>query len=247
MAVRVKLIPRLWYIYVLFRLNGIPCYVGLGKGDRIDHHEKDAKRGVCGNSRLQNIIRKSGGSIPKIVIRDNLTLTEARQLEILFIQIIGRDDLNCGPLVNFTNGGESTQGYIVPKDVIEKRAAKIRGKKQSPEVIYKRTWMRRGTKHSLQAIEKIREAKQGIKYWLTPDGTCYAAFNKRHELDKQGRTAPPPASEKTRQKMRDSHHKFRWWTTLSNESYTAKDPRSLSDKLGRKKLGTRQPQGDQQK
>jgi hypothetical protein len=46
-----------WYVYELIdpRTNR-PFYVGKGSGNRIDHHEKEADKGVC--SKKCNLIRE---------------------------------------------------------------------------------------------------------------------------------------------------------------------------------------------
>ena len=45
-----------------------------------------------------------------------LTFQEAKELEIIYIKIIGRRDLMLGTLVNLTDGGEGVCGYIVTKE-----------------------------------------------------------------------------------------------------------------------------------
>lgn len=107
----IDLISRIFYVYALFRPNGIICYIGKGKGSRIDDHERLARRDANRNCHLLNIIKNAGGTIPKIIIRDNLLETEAFELEEAFIRAVGieRDG---GPLVNLTYGGEGPSGAI---------------------------------------------------------------------------------------------------------------------------------------
>ena len=95
-----------FYVYVLFRPTGIPCYVGKGRGNRWLEHEQRGPRHH--NKHLARIIAKAGGQLPKVKIRENLTDAEACAIEIEFIKAIGRE-ANGGPLVNLTDGGEGTR------------------------------------------------------------------------------------------------------------------------------------------
>jgi plasmid stability protein len=94
------------YVYVLFRADGTPFYVGKGRNGRWLQHEQDAKRGV--RSHKANIIRRMLADglleIPKVKIAEGLTHEESVAYEIAFIDAIGRRPR--GPLVNLTEGGE---------------------------------------------------------------------------------------------------------------------------------------------
>lgn len=93
------------YVYVMFRpWNGVPCYVGKGKGYRHRDHERR-----CHNKHLANIFAKAGGRIPVIRTSAEMTDAEALELEQLVISVIGRK-ANGGPLVNLTDGGEGPCG-----------------------------------------------------------------------------------------------------------------------------------------
>jgi len=104
-----------YYVYVYFRLNGEPCYIGKGKEDRWLVHEKR-----CTNKRLWRIIQKSGGELPKVIIRDCLTNDEAKEIEKAFIKALGRLDLGTGPLVNLTDGGEGENPSEAQREAIRK-------------------------------------------------------------------------------------------------------------------------------
>ncbi len=89
------------YVYIYFRLNGTPCYVGRGVGNRYLRHLKSRKT----NSHLWSIIQQAGGKIPVVKIREGLTKEESCEIEIAFIAALGRE-ANGGPLVNLSDGGE---------------------------------------------------------------------------------------------------------------------------------------------
>lgn len=91
------------YVYVIFRLDGLPCYVGKGRGARLNNHETRST-----NPHLANIValaHKAGKRLPKVKVRENLTDARAFEIEVALIAAIGRR-ANGGPLVNMTDGGD---------------------------------------------------------------------------------------------------------------------------------------------
>jgi NUMOD3 motif len=134
-----------YYVYALFRRdNGLPFYIGAGRGGRWSKHEGDAKSGRGRNHHKLRIIRQiiASGDLPKIKIAEGLTRIEALCLEEIFISSIGREPN--GPLVNMTSGGDGFPNLSA--EAIERRHAKQRGVPKSPEV-----------------KEKIRRALKGRK------------------------------------------------------------------------------------
>ena len=92
------------YVYVIFRPNGVPCYVGKGTGKRWTRDDRRSR-----NPHFGNIVRNSAASLPRIKVQEDLTNDAALKVEIALILAIGRED-NGGPLVNLTDGGEGTVG-----------------------------------------------------------------------------------------------------------------------------------------
>lgn len=90
-----------FYVYVSFRLDGRPCYVGKGRGNRWLNY----KRRKDHNPHLWNIIQAAGGRIPTVKIHEGLTESEAFATEVALIAAIGRE-VDGGPLVNLTGGGD---------------------------------------------------------------------------------------------------------------------------------------------
>lgn len=97
-----------FYVYVLFRPDGRPCYVGKGIGDRWLWHEKNRK--AHPNLHLRRIMTNAGAPLPKIIVRADLSEADAKATEIALIGAIGRD-INSGPLVNMTDGGDGQVGW----------------------------------------------------------------------------------------------------------------------------------------
>ena len=98
------------YVYVLCRPDGRPFYVGKGVGQRLLHHEAEARTTNRKTHKL-NLIRAMArkGSRPRYLIDSvHLDETEALARERVLIAAIGRHDLGDGPLTNQTDGGEGT-------------------------------------------------------------------------------------------------------------------------------------------
>lgn len=188
---------RDFYVYILFRPNGHPCYVGKGQGDRWLHHERRPS-----NRHLKRIIRKAGGTIPRIKVREDLLETEAFETEIALITAIGRKDLGRGPLVNLTGGGEGgglaleTRFKMSLSHMGKKHSAAhaaavgaaLKGRKKSPEFKALLSRIRRG-KPKGPITEKRREAIRAAvtAFW---DRQRQAGLPMRHPGGGKGQLKP---------------------------------------------------------
>jgi hypothetical protein len=92
-----------FYVYVIFRPSGVPCYVGKGRGRRWLKPRKH-------NPHLTAILKAAGGDLPRVRVRQSLTEAQAFETEIAFIKAIGRE-VHGGPLVNMTDGGDGPAGH----------------------------------------------------------------------------------------------------------------------------------------
>jgi hypothetical protein len=107
-------------VYVYFRPDtGQPCYVGKGRGRRWKAHNQHRSA----NPHLRNIVRKYG-EVPCVKIRTGLTEADAFTIETAFIKAIGRGA--DGPLVNLTDGGEGSTGWIAPAETRAKQSMQSR-------------------------------------------------------------------------------------------------------------------------
>jgi hypothetical protein len=110
-----KYMENNYYIYYYIREKssnvseaGSPFYVGMGKGNRIN--------------------RKGRGEVPlpkpylRIKIVENLTIEQAKKLEILHIKIWGRIDQGTGILRNKTSGGDGTFGRVMSSEERDRRS-----------------------------------------------------------------------------------------------------------------------------
>jgi NUMOD3 motif len=164
---------RKFYVYVYFRADGSPCYIGKGTGNRWRIHERRSP-----NKHLANIVRGVGGDLPKLKIRENLTNEEAKEIEVALIRAIGRE-IHGGPLVNQTNGGDGHRGWS-PEMSAKIRAVHL-GRKQSAEEIERRAAAMRGRVRSQAERDAISRGRLGIR----PDAAARAkmsAAKKGHAL-----------------------------------------------------------------
>jgi len=112
------------YKYDSYKFDYEPFYVGKGKNERwkdISHRSKYFKR-------IINKIKKSGSEPIIIKLEENLNEEKSFISELKLIEIIGRKDLKRGPLLNFTNGGEGSNGYIHSEEWKTERSKRMTGK-----------------------------------------------------------------------------------------------------------------------
>ena len=120
------------YKYGKYEFNYEPFYVGAGKHNRCYHHIWDSLKGKQSFKchKIRKIINETGKEPIIIKYEEHLTFKEARYLEIKMIKIIGRFDLNKGPLTNKTDGGEGSYNIVVSKQTRTKISKANKGKKK---------------------------------------------------------------------------------------------------------------------
>ena len=145
----------IYYVYMIFRMDGTPAYVGKGKGKRWLAHQ------YYKTSAPIVAFCKAHPDAPRVKIRENLTEEQAFHIEWALIAVIGRSPY--GPLLNMTDGGEGVSGFKRSRESIEKSAAAHRGKPKSEETKRKISLTKTGKKMSPEAIRKSAEAHRGLK------------------------------------------------------------------------------------
>lgn len=81
-------------------------YVGIGNSNR--------PYSKCRSNEWKEVVARDGYTIE--IIEENLSQDEAEEREIDLIGLIGRKDLGLGELVNQTNGGRGTRGFVSTKE-----------------------------------------------------------------------------------------------------------------------------------
>ena len=92
-----------------------PFYIGEGLKDRLKRHLKETHSTHKNHHKTNKIAQlKKNGYLPIIIkIKENISKVSAQELEIELINKIGRKDLNKGPLLNMTDGGDGTIGCLL--------------------------------------------------------------------------------------------------------------------------------------
>lgn len=157
-----------YYVYVVFRLDGSPCYVGKGCKRRWLQHQNESHNPI-----LARIIAKSVQPLPVVKIRTGLTNDEACVIERAFIAAVGRLR-NGGTLVNLTDGGEGAHGRVLSAESrakIGKGGETRKGRKYgnySPERCAAVSAGRKGQKPSPEwraAVSKTKKGKPKSPEW----------------------------------------------------------------------------------
>ncbi len=149
---------REFYVYVIFRPNGIPCYVGKGHGRRDQHHSR-----FTHNRHLKHIFALAGGTLPVVRIHETLTDEQACAYELALIAAIGRKSLGTGPLVNLCDGGGGAAGAIRSEDFCRRMSVLHKGRKRSPETLALMSQVRIGTRRSEESKAKQSATMIGRK------------------------------------------------------------------------------------
>jgi len=108
-----------YYVYVIWKIytpSPVPFYVGKGHWQRLIKHEMESE--AENNIYKTRIIKKHkslGVECGYTIIDFFDDESAALQAEIDLIALIGRFDLQLGPLANRTDGGDGTRGHLARK------------------------------------------------------------------------------------------------------------------------------------
>jgi len=138
-----------FYVYAYLRKSdNSPYYIGKGKGSRA----WDKNHSV--------VIPKDESRIS--IIAENLSESDAFNLEIKLISEFGRKDLGTGILRNMTNGGEGCSGRILSEELRSKISNTLKGKKKSKEAVAKRAKTRKGQPSALKGRKLTEEHRKKV-------------------------------------------------------------------------------------
>jgi len=142
------------YSYGDYTFDYEPFYIGKGVKDRIIVSKCD--KGTYKSNKIKSI-KNSGGEVLSMKLHENLSFHESGELEKSLIKIIGRKDLNFGPLCNLTDGGEGRlNGKNSPESIEKSRQSRIKTNKRLREMGYDFT-------RPKEVKMKLREINMGEK------------------------------------------------------------------------------------
>lgn len=186
------------YVYTLSYPDGGVFYVGKGIGDRIDEHEKEAKRGDDRNPYKNNIIRKiwdAGEQVVKTILAYFKTEKEAHWYEIATIILMK----GYGHLTNLTDGGEGCWGWEPSEEWRLKQGEVRRGRPGKPLTEEQRRKLGESHRMSIFAQEQRRDLHEANKGRKLPPRT--EEWRRMKSEVQKGKSLP----EETRRRMSEAH------------------------------------------
>ena len=137
---------NIYYCYVYKREDGTPYYIGKGKGSRAFI---TSRKIVSPPRDRTNIFFACEG----------VSETEAFEMEVALISLLGRKDLGTGILRNQTDGGDGISGYAHTEEARRKMCEKKRN--ISDETRRKLIESNKGNRHSEESKIKMSVARRG--------------------------------------------------------------------------------------
>jgi hypothetical protein len=126
-----------YYVYVLSRADGTPFYVGMGSGDRMFRHDREARSGHhCPKCHTIREIWAAGQEIVRTVLFSSDDRDVAYEHEKAWIAHYGRNNLT-----NQTDGGKGCPGNTRQFSALHRQRLSMahRGIKPSQETLAKRS------------------------------------------------------------------------------------------------------------
>jgi hypothetical protein len=140
-----------YYTYAYLREDGTPYYIGKGKGRR-----------AWSRSR---VIKKPRDKSRILILKKNLSESEAFKHEVYMIAVYGRKDLGTGLLHNTTNGGDGAAGRECRKETRKKHSENNKGKRKPPETRAKMSLAKSGENNPMYGKKRefSEEARRRMK------------------------------------------------------------------------------------
>ena len=172
-----------FYVYVLFRPDGRPCYVGKGRGGRVmDHYRRRAFNPHL--AAIMALARTQGQELPWRIAAADMTESEALAVEKMLVAALGRNSEG-GLLVNLTPGGDKGfKGGTHRPESRAKTSAALKGRTKTPE-------------HVAAAAAAQRGGTKKSGWWSTEEGRAKQRQN-NSGVFKTGHRHTPETIEKCR-------------------------------------------------
>ncbi len=169
--------------------------------------------------------------LPRVVIiKEGLTLKEAKELEVFCIKQIGRKDKKEGPLTNLTDGGDGWSGLIFTEEHRKnigksskgrnknKTYEEIMGEEKAQKLKEIRSIFFKNRSKTEETKEKLRQANLGKKYTeetINKLKNKQLIYNKELDIEKKINKGDPipegfiigkrPHSDETKQRIKEAN------------------------------------------
>ena len=151
----------MFYLYHHIRLDTNEVfYIGISRHNKRYKYKRAAQRDKR-NSIWKNIVAKTDFKYEILLESDDISVIKAKEIEL--ISNYGKIRDCTGSLANISDGGEGTFGYRLPKETLQKRSAKMKGKKHSKETKINMSRAQLGKVVPEQVGKKISASKKGKK------------------------------------------------------------------------------------
>lgn len=217
--------------------DGMPFYIGKGKGNRVSDH--GSTRGRPAVNAIIKAIRANGEDVIRDIVRDGMSEDDAFSFERETIIKIGRAPN--GPLVNANDGGHG--GRNPSDETREKiRAARLRQAPPPPDHMKRMKEMRgpftdeqkakmsarlTGRKLSEETKRKLSEKAKARKIWASAERMAEVRANRSPEI-----------SEATRDKLRKRAASMVWTDEMRQKISAAQVGRKSCPEANAKRSAT---------
>lgn len=156
------------YVYIIENEFGVPCYVGAGSGNRLDHHIMAAQgKKKPANSESEKHLYlvdciKRGILLKAYKVAEGLTIEQAMGYERTLIAWYGRRDLGTGCLFNVCDGGFGLKNYSAKTRALISRRVK---EAMTPEI--RALMSRKGKARFFDPQERARVSANTRKQFAT--------------------------------------------------------------------------------
>jgi len=184
------------YKYGECKFDHEPFYVGKGVG----HRWKNIKWNRTNYFKNKiNKIKKLG--LEPIILKLYKDLSENKSLilEKKLINSIGRKDLNNGPLINMTNGGDGSSGWICPNELLIK---------YRKDYSYIENEFRKKNYRLITKKEEYINNKQKLKYICSEGHICHITWNNFQQGQTCCKCSKKLLSKKLRKNFNDIEKEF---------------------------------------
>jgi hypothetical protein len=151
----------MFYLYNHIRLDTNKVfYIGISRHNKCYKYKRAAQKDKR-NPIWKSIVAKTAFKYEILLESDEISVIKAKEIEL--IAKYGKIKDCTGSLANISDGGEGTFGYKLPKETLQKRSAKMKGKKHSEETKIKMSRAQLGKVVPEEVGKKISASKKGKK------------------------------------------------------------------------------------